>query len=43
MDNRFRLTNRSKAWIEGIKSQYRARPLPSALALDSGEPAFKIL
>jgi len=43
MDNRFRLTKRSKAWIEGIKAQYRARPLPSALALDTGEPAFKIL
>ena len=43
MDKRFRLTKRSKAWIEGIKSQYSARPLPSARALDSSEPAFKIL
>jgi len=43
MDNRFNLTKRSKAWIEGIKSQYKARPLPSALTLDSAEPAFKIL
>jgi hypothetical protein len=43
MDNRFRLTKRSKAWIDGIKAQYRAKPLPSAVALGSNEPAFKIL
>tara|TARA_R110002012_G_scaffold296251_1_gene493485 strand:- start:57 stop:1562 length:1506 start_codon:yes stop_codon:yes gene_type:complete len=43
MGNRFGLTKRSKAWIDGIKNQYRARPLPSALPAETGTPAFKML
>lgn len=43
MDNRFRLNKRAKAWIEGIKAQYKARPLPAVHAMASSEPAFKIL
>ncbi|MEM7696373.1 MAG: biotin carboxylase [Pseudomonadota bacterium] len=37
----FALTDRSKAWIRAIKSQFSARPLPAANAFD--EHAFKIL
>ncbi len=40
MDNRFRLTGRSKQWIDGIKDQFAAKPLPSAAP---SEPAFKIM
>jgi hypothetical protein len=44
MDDQFQLTDRSKRWINAIKSQFRARPLPAA---EPGpvlaEPAFKIL
>ena len=43
MDNRFRLTKRSKAWIDGIKSQYAAKPLPKAKTIEMSDPAFKIL
>ena len=41
MTNNFKLTERSKRWIDGIKSAFSARPLPSAAALP--DPAFKIL
>ncbi len=43
MDKRFRLTNRSKAWIDGIKKQFKANSLPKAKAVAVNEPAFKIL
>ncbi len=43
MDDKFKLTKRAKAWINGIKSQYKAKPLPAVHALASSEPAFKIL
>ena len=43
MDDKFRLTKRAKAWINGIKSCYKARPLPAVHAMASSEPAFKIL
>lgn len=43
MDNRFRLTKRSKAWIDGIKGQYSAKPLPKAKTIEMADPAFKIL
>jgi hypothetical protein len=43
MYRNFRLTKRAKAWTDGIKSQYRARPLPAAGVMASTEPAFKIL
>lgn len=43
MDNRFRLTKRAKSWIEGIKSQFKAKRLPKAEAVSLGDPAFKIL
>jgi len=41
MTNGFKLTDRSKNWIHGIKQGFAARPLPSAQAL--AEPAFKIM
>jgi hypothetical protein len=37
----FRLNERAKRWIHGIKSSFTARPLPTAEVL--AEPAFKIL
>lgn len=37
----FKLTEKSKRWIDGIKGAYSARPLPSAQAME--EPAFKIM
>jgi hypothetical protein len=44
MDDQFQLTDRSRKWIDAIKRQFRARPLPAA---EPGpvlaEPAFKIL
>lgn len=43
MDDKFRLTKRSKQWITGIKSQYKAKPLPKAHAVEMSDPAFKIL
>ena len=43
MDNKFRLTKRSKQWIEGIKSQCKAKPLPKAQPVEFADPAFKIL
>ena len=43
MDKRFRLTKRAKSWINGIKSQFTAKPLPKAKAVSINEPAFKIL
>ncbi len=43
MDDRFRLTRRAKSWITGIKDQYKARALPTALPVASDTPAFKIL
>lgn len=43
MDRNFRLTKRAKAWITGIQSQYRARPLPAAGMTANSDPAFKIL
>lgn len=43
MDDKFRLTRRAKAWIKGIKSQYKARPLPSVPPVAAEAPAFKIL
>jgi hypothetical protein len=40
MTNGFKLTERSKKWIKGIKSAFAARPLPAAVP---AEHAFKIL
>lgn len=41
MTNNFKLADRSRKWIDGIKASFSARPLPSAATLS--EPAFKIL
>ena len=41
MTKGFKLTEKSKRWIDGIKNAYSARPLPSAQAL--ADPAFKIM
>lgn len=44
MNNRFRLTPRSKQWIDGIKSSFSARPLPAAEpGPELSDPAFKIM
>jgi len=43
MDRGFRLTRRSKAWIEGIKAYYQARPMVTPRAITATEPAFKLL
>jgi hypothetical protein len=40
MTNSFKLTSASKKWIDGIKSLYAAKPLPSA---ETSAGAFKIL
>ena len=40
MTDSFKLTERSKRWIKGIKARFSARPLPSAIPSDH---AFKIL
>ncbi len=40
MTDGFKLTERSKKWIKGIKSAFSARPLPAAVP---SEHAFKIL
>ncbi|MEM9781718.1 MAG: biotin carboxylase [Pseudomonadota bacterium] len=41
MTNAFKLNDRAKRWIDGIKSAFAARPLPAASTLS--DPAFKIL
>ncbi|SDZ91710.1 biotin carboxylase [Rubrimonas cliftonensis] len=41
MTKKFELDPRARKWIDGVKSAFSARPLPSAAAL--AEPAFKIL
>ena len=41
MTDNFKLNERAKKWIHGIKSSFSARPLPTAEVL--AEPAFKIL
>ena len=43
MDRNFRLNKRAKAWIDGIKSQYTARTLPTAGLKADNDPAFKLL
>ena len=41
MTKSFQLTDRAKAWIDGIKNSFSARPLSAARAFE--EPAFKIM
>ncbi len=41
MTDKFELTARAKAWIEGIRAHFKARPL--AAVAERSEPAFKIL
>jgi hypothetical protein len=44
MHRNFRLTKRAKAWINGIKSHYKASPLPKANPVpDSEIHTFKML
>ncbi|MFD2205960.1 biotin carboxylase [Kiloniella antarctica] len=43
MNKAFQLNPRSKQWIEGIKSKFKATPLPTAEALPISDPAFKIM
>ncbi len=44
MTNRFGLTKRSKAWIDGIKGHFKAKPLaPVEPVPEVSEPAFKIM
>ncbi len=41
MTDNFKLNERAKKWIHGIKSSFNARPLPTAEVL--ADPAFKML
>jgi hypothetical protein len=41
MTRKFELEARAKKWIDGIKKEFSARPLPSARAF--ADPAFKML
>ncbi|WP_020591774.1 biotin carboxylase [Kiloniella laminariae] len=43
MNKAFQLNARSKQWIDGIKSKFKATPLPTAEALPVADPAFKIM
>ena len=44
MTSKFKLTKRAIQWIDGIKSQFTAQPLPAAEAQpEFSDPAFKIL
>ena len=43
MNDKFKLTKRSKQWIDGIKAHYKAKPLPKAQVVEMSDPAFKIL
>ncbi len=44
MNNGFKLVDRSKKWINGIKKGFKGRPLAAAEpALDQTDPQFKIL
>ena len=44
MDKAFRLNKRAKSWIKGIKDQFKARPIPRAVAVQPPEePRFKML
>ena len=45
MTDSFKLNARAKAWIAGIKQQFKARPIPIAIPLtqEHSAPAFKIL
>nr|WP_262695682.1 biotin carboxylase [Kordiimonas aquimaris] len=43
MGKGFRLRNRSKQWIDGIKAQFKADPLQATETVAVNEPAFKIM
>ncbi|MEL6769367.1 MAG: biotin carboxylase [Pseudomonadota bacterium] len=44
MTEDFELNDRAKMWIEGIKNQFAAKPLPAAEAAPAmSDPAFKIM
>jgi len=43
MGKGFHLNNRAKQWIEGMKSQFKAAPLPTAEPVPLSDPAFKIM
>ncbi len=43
MGKGFHLNNRAKQWIEGMKSQFKAAPLPTAEPVSLSDPAFKIM
>jgi hypothetical protein len=42
MDTKFQLTDRSKAWINGIQRHFQARPLTAAAPLEMANHSFKI-
>ena len=42
MDARFQLTDRSKAWINGIRQHFKARPLTAATPPEMSGHSFKI-
>lgn len=43
MTDKFQLTERSKAWIDGIRKQFKGTPLAATQAPALSDPAFKIL
>ncbi len=43
MDGKFRLTQRSKQWIAGIRAHYESKPLTRAARAETTTPAFKLL
>jgi hypothetical protein len=43
MTDKFELTARSKAWIDGIRKHFKAKPLAATEMPDLAEPAFKLL
>jgi hypothetical protein len=42
MDAKFQLTDRSKAWINGIRRHFQARPLTAAAPPEMANHSFKI-
>jgi hypothetical protein len=43
MTDKFELAERSRAWIDGIRAHFKAKPLAATAMPELAEPAFKIL
>jgi hypothetical protein len=42
MDGKFQLTDRSTAWIKGIRQHFQARPLTPSASPEMTDHSFKI-